>query len=181
MGYSFWLAARVLLYAPSHRQDSTYHGLCYTSRGALATAGGIWHKDNEKDNLLPLHGLHFPIIIYLSIYKDLTCTFRASCYSARLSWVLVLTWVNFFTETKIQLAADGSLNIHHPTVWIAHTTAIVEHWLKREVAQYVHVGSMSRPITPRGDIHGTMSRRINPSWGRPIELFLVPASAPRLV
>ena len=24
------------LYAPSHRQDSTYHGLCYTSRGALA-------------------------------------------------------------------------------------------------------------------------------------------------
>ena len=26
----FWLAARVLLYAPSHRQDSTYHGLCYT-------------------------------------------------------------------------------------------------------------------------------------------------------
>ena len=24
------LAARVLLYAPSHRQDSTYHSLCYT-------------------------------------------------------------------------------------------------------------------------------------------------------
>ena len=36
IGYSFWLTARVLLCAPSHRQDSTYHGLCYTSRGALA-------------------------------------------------------------------------------------------------------------------------------------------------
>ena len=36
MGYSFRLAARVLLYAPSHRQDSTYHDLCYTSRGVLA-------------------------------------------------------------------------------------------------------------------------------------------------
>ena len=36
MGYSFRLTARVLLYAPTHRQDSTYHGLCYTSRGALA-------------------------------------------------------------------------------------------------------------------------------------------------
>ena len=36
IGYSFRLAARVLLYAPSHRQDSTYHGICYTSRGALA-------------------------------------------------------------------------------------------------------------------------------------------------
>ena len=36
IGYSFRLTARVLLYAPSHRQDGTYHGLCYTSRGALA-------------------------------------------------------------------------------------------------------------------------------------------------
>ena len=36
IGYSFRLTARVLLYAPSHRQDRIYHGLCYTSRGALA-------------------------------------------------------------------------------------------------------------------------------------------------
>ena len=35
-GYSFRLAARVLLYASFHRQDNTYHGLWYTSRGALA-------------------------------------------------------------------------------------------------------------------------------------------------
>ena len=32
IGYSYRLTARVLLYAPSHRQDNTYHGLCYTSR-----------------------------------------------------------------------------------------------------------------------------------------------------
>ena len=36
IGYSFRLTTRVILYAPSHRHDSTYHGLCYTSRGALA-------------------------------------------------------------------------------------------------------------------------------------------------
>ena len=36
IGYSYRLTARVLLYAPSNRQDNTYHGLCYTSRGALA-------------------------------------------------------------------------------------------------------------------------------------------------
>ena len=36
MGYSFQLADMVLLYASSHRQDNTYHGLCYTSHGALA-------------------------------------------------------------------------------------------------------------------------------------------------
>ena len=36
IGYSLRLTARILLYAPSHRQDNTYYGLCYTSRGALA-------------------------------------------------------------------------------------------------------------------------------------------------
>ena len=36
IGYSYRLTARVLLYAPYHRQDNTYHSLCYTSCGALA-------------------------------------------------------------------------------------------------------------------------------------------------
>ena len=36
MGYSFQLTARDLLYAPSDRQDNTYHILCYTSYGPLA-------------------------------------------------------------------------------------------------------------------------------------------------
>ena len=33
----------------------------------------------------------------------------------------------------------------------------------------------------RAFAHGAMGRRIDPSWGGPIELFLVPISAPRLV
>ena len=33
----------------------------------------------------------------------------------------------------------------------------------------------------RAFTHGAMGRRIDPSWSGPIELFLVPASAPRLV
>ena len=53
MGYCFRLTARILLYAPSHRQDNTYHGLCYTSRGALAgtrnsSMGPGRIKPNEK-------------------------------------------------------------------------------------------------------------------------------------
>ena len=36
IGYSYRLTARVILYAPYHRQDSTYHSLSYTRRGALA-------------------------------------------------------------------------------------------------------------------------------------------------
>ena len=50
IGYSYRLTARVLLCAPSHRQDNTYHSLCYTSRGALAGArnssmGPPWRID----------------------------------------------------------------------------------------------------------------------------------------
>ena len=33
----------------------------------------------------------------------------------------------------------------------------------------------------RAFAHGAKGLRIDPSWGEPIELFLVPASAPRLV
>ena len=54
MGYSFQLAARVLLYAQSHRQDSTYHSFCCTSRGALAgTEIAQWvhpMKDRSDDS-----------------------------------------------------------------------------------------------------------------------------------
>ena len=45
IGYSYRLSPRVLLYAPSHRQDNTYHGLCYTSRGALA---GTTNESSDK-------------------------------------------------------------------------------------------------------------------------------------
>ena len=59
MGYSFRLAAMVLLYAPSHRQDSTYHGLCYTSRGALAPRWGdrFGRQENEAANSDPTRHL----------------------------------------------------------------------------------------------------------------------------
>ena len=58
IGYSFRLAARVLLYAPSHRQDSTYHGLCHTSRGALAgtrnSSMGPPHEGSIRRHTAPL-------------------------------------------------------------------------------------------------------------------------------
>ena len=50
MVYSFQLAASVLLHAPFHRQDSTYHCLCYTRHGALvgmrnSSMGPPWRID----------------------------------------------------------------------------------------------------------------------------------------
>ena len=44
---------------------------------------------------------------------------------------------------------QGFFYMHHPTDRIAHTTAfvtpVVEHWLEREIAQYVH------PMKDRSD------------------------------
>ena len=57
IGYSFRLAARVLLYASSHRQENTYHGHCYTSRGALAgtrnSSMGPPHKGSIRRPIAP--------------------------------------------------------------------------------------------------------------------------------
>ena len=57
IGYSLRLTTRVLLYAPSHRQDSTYHGLCYTSRGALAgtrnSSMGSPHEGSTRRPIAP--------------------------------------------------------------------------------------------------------------------------------
>ena len=35
-GLLFLISSKGSLYAQSHKQDSTYHGLCYASCGALA-------------------------------------------------------------------------------------------------------------------------------------------------
>ena len=98
IGYSYRLTARVLLYAPSHRQDSTYHGLCYTSRGALAGTRN---------------------------------------------------------------SSMGYIN--HPTYRITHTTAfvtpVVEHWLEREIAQWVY------PMNDQSDDPSHHERTLLPrSW-----------------
>ena len=49
--------ARVLLYAQSHRQNSTYHGLCYISRGALAvtrnSSMGPLHEGSTRRPIAP--------------------------------------------------------------------------------------------------------------------------------
>ena len=44
-----------------------------------------------------------------------------------------------------------------------------------------HIEGVRCSSMERAFAHSAMGRRIDPSWGGPIELFLVPASAPRLV
>ena len=45
---------------------------------------------------------------------------------------------------------------------------------------YVVIGARCSSVV-RAFAHDAMGRRIDPSWGGPIELVLVPTSAPRLV
>ena len=42
-------------------------------------------------------------------------------------------------------------------------------------------GNQIQSSVVRAFVHGAMGHQIDPSWGGPIELFLVPASAPWLV
>ena len=90
IGYSYRLTARVLLYAPSHRQDNTYHGLCYTSRGALAgtrnSSMGPPHEGSIRRpiapwaNALPLSYVPLPFIFFF-FFASCWCCWRCSrCY-----------------------------------------------------------------------------------------------------
>ena len=76
------------------------------------------HSDSERGNSLPPHRLLFPIssksyFIYIIPQTGMTHTTafvtpivehwlerEISCYSARLSWALVLTWVSPFVQDK---------------------------------------------------------------------------------
>ena len=66
------LTARVILHAPPHRNDNTYHSLCYTSRGALAgtrnSSMGPPHEGSIRlpiapwANALPLSYVPLPLV-----------------------------------------------------------------------------------------------------------------------
>ena len=82
MGYSVRLTARVLLYAPSHRQDNIYHSLCYTSRGALA--------GTRNSSMGPLHegSIRRPIVPWAN-----TLTTELHLAPSVMEHLLVVQWV----------------------------------------------------------------------------------------
>ena len=64
--YCYRLTARVLLYAPSHRQDNTYQGLCYTSIGP-PHEGSIRRPTAPWANALPLS---YVPLLYRPVFMD---------------------------------------------------------------------------------------------------------------
>ena len=91
IGYSYRLAARVLLYAPSHRQDNTYHGLCYTSRGALA-----WTRNSSMG---PPHegSIRRPTAPWAQLIHDTTWKqlYKRNVYLLWIWRVVVCVWCSF--------------------------------------------------------------------------------------
>ena len=87
IGYSYRLTARVLLYAPSHRQDNTYHGLCYTSRGALAgtrnSSMGPPHEGSIRRPIAPWANVI--LLRTTQIKRKETCCSHIMGYSFRLA------------------------------------------------------------------------------------------------
>ena len=77
---------------------------------------------------------------------------------------------------KVHVAAMTAKGAGPYSKWAVATTDKIG----RFVTVYTDSGARCSSVV-RAFAHGAMGRRIDPSWGGPIELFLVPASAPRLV
>ena len=125
MGYSFRLTARVILYAPSHKQNSTYHGLCYTSRWALAgmrnsSMGPPWRIDPITHRTMSQHSYH-----------RATSSGTVSA-SYRLNLITEPLWEELLANLSTHKYTVGKLLVlvTQHTLWVHHE------------------GSIRRPITP---------------------------------
>ena len=100
IGYSFRLTARVLLYASSHRQYSTYHSLCYTSCGALAgtrnSSMGPPHEGLIRRPIAPQPN-KCPWLIYQRLWYVMSCLW-VIVYIYNIPWGVV--WGSSKTEEK---------------------------------------------------------------------------------
>ena len=93
--YSYRLTARVLLYAQSHRQDCTYHSLCYTSCGALAwtrnSSTGPPHEGSIRQPFAPWANaltkeLHLAPSVSFKTNFQINCTRYFTCTIPQTGW-----------------------------------------------------------------------------------------------
>ena len=123
IGYSYRLTARVLLYAPSHRQDNTYHGLCYTSRGALAgTRNSSMGPPHEGSIRWPIAPWVNALPLSSSRVTQSLKNFKTSCILHFYSIVCFthLLYVNCFS---ISPGSGGIQSGSHPIFPFSHLKA----------------------------------------------------------
>ena len=129
---------------------------CYIKRRIFfVTAPSAFYTSSFQNLLLLDSGNH----IFVSKYFQVSDTEGLIKFRTRqLAVAQVLAWP----------ATPSAANKYN-----CSTTAVV-------TVLYFRIGARCSSVV-RAFAHGAMGRRIDPSWGGPIELFLVPASAPRLV
>ena len=133
MGYSFRLAARVLLYASSHRQDNTYPSLCYTSRGALAgtrnSAMGPPHEGSIRRPIAPWANSLTMELHLAPLRKEVNILFNG----AHNTFYLWLYGVGHMVKDLLDRESGNSFwladTIVHSTTVV---TPVVEYWLEQE-------------------------------------------------
>ena len=169
MGYSFRLTARVLLYAPSHRQDTTYHGLWYTSRGALAgtrnsSMGPPWRIDPTTHRTMSERSYHG------ATSRSSTITNKLNKFRSQPLHSMTLLYFNLTTFNTQQ---------SHTFCYITIVTLFLWFFLPKLNVCLFSVTSFSATFFPSYSDCNT--RRTQPIRNILTLLFLVPASAPWLV
>ena len=92
IGYSFRLVARVLLYAPSHRQDSIYHGLCYTSRGHYRMRHSIIDPLYAMNQKHECHYLSYNTVVNHRLEREKARYFNTS--DNKVTYLTSLKWIS---------------------------------------------------------------------------------------
>ena len=162
MGYSFRLTARVLLYASSHRQDNTYHSLCYTSRGALAgtrnssiifinaycSVGNMfmrktwWISKGSFICTIPQTGQHIPRPVWSTTpaRRTLICLAVSHIVSdsdSRLSWCILFKLrrsVRSSAVFRLMASMHAFISLETTTLWSG------EHTGRSDIPETEHTG-----------------------------------------
>ena len=111
IGYSFRLAAKVLLYASSERQDNTYHGLCYTSREALvgtrnSSMGPSWRIDPTTHRAMCERSYHGATSRSL---KEKRCTLLNISFNFLSARCITIRLSHFRISVSVNLRISGSI------------------------------------------------------------------------
>ena len=136
----------LFIYAPSHRQDSTYHCLCYTTRGALAgMRNSSWRIDPMTHRTMSEHSYHgAPLVVWVkTMCHTLQDSVEQYVTRYRIQWNNV-SHITGFSGTICHMLQDSveQCVTRYMIQWnnMSHVTGFsgtICHTLQDSVEQYV--------------------------------------------
>ena len=175
MGYSFRLAARVVLYASAQRCDNTYHGLCYSSCGALAgmrnsSIGPPWRIDPRTHCTMSEH-------FYYGATSH-SCFLFSSCYwhNNVHHFQAIIMHYYFNTRSEVDpgqgcIHSTYHLYVSHSNHWTTELVIQVQSSMQLLMRDYpiqnhhslnTDVHFLSSPLPPVLVYHITLQRFLSP-------------------